>query len=91
MLTSNEMNRIQTLLAKASDSDMTMIATLFNQARATKSKVAASSFSVGDRVKWNGKYGANSGVVEKVNRKNIIVKTPQGMKWNVAAVLLNKA
>ena len=91
MLTKTELKRIATLMAKASGDDMRTIAAMYNDASTAKTRNAARSFSVGDKVKWSGKRGVMSGVVTKVNRKNIVVRTDFDGTWNVTATLLNKA
>lgn len=47
-------------------------------------------FRIGDKVEWDGKRGAQTGTIEKINRKNIVVKTDQCM-WNVTPSILRKA
>jgi putative ribosome biogenesis GTPase RsgA len=91
MLTKTEMNRLATLMSKASSEDMRTIARMYNDASAAKTRSAARSFSVGDKVKWSGKNGTQSGIVKKVNRKNIVVVTEFNGTWNVTASLLKKA
>lgn len=90
MLTKSELNRIATLMAKADSSDMNLIASMFNDATKMKSRMAAAAFAVGDKVTWNGKAGTKVGTIEKVNRKNIVVKVNSFEKWNVTASLLKK-
>jgi transcription antitermination factor NusA-like protein len=91
-LTTTEMTRISALMAKASSEDLNTIADMFNHARRAKIAAIASSFTVGDKVTWNGKYGNKiTGTIEKVNRKNIIVKVSPTEVYNVTATLLKKA
>jgi putative ribosome biogenesis GTPase RsgA len=89
-LTKTEMNRIATLMAKADSEDMNMIASMFNNTQRTKQQAVAKTFAVGDAVKWSGRNGNMTGIVVKVNPKNIKVKTSMGL-WNVTATLLKKA
>lgn len=49
---------------------------------------AKSSFMVGEKVQWDGKYGHNTGTIEKINRKTIFVISDQGLKWKVSPSLL---
>ena len=92
-LTTTEMTRISALMAKASSEDLNMqLLTCLTIARRVKIAATASSFTVGDKVTWNGKHGnKRTGTIEKVNRKNIIVKVSPTEVYNVTATLLKKA
>jgi len=90
-LTSNELKTIADLFAKASASDMNLIADQFNYQTKMNSRKAAAKFSVGDKVKWTGKNGKMSGIIKKVNPKNIVVITEFDGTWNVTASLLKAA
>jgi hypothetical protein len=63
---------------------------MYNYQSKMNSRKAAASFKVGDEVTWDGKRGNMVGIVEKVNPKNIVVKTITQGKWNVTASLLRK-
>lgn len=45
--------------------------------------------AVGDTVSYNGRNGHTKGRVTKINRKYVIVDTPQG-KWRVPATMLTR-
>jgi uncharacterized protein YkvS len=45
--------------------------------------------AVGDTVSYNGRNGHTKGRVVKINRKYVIVDTPEG-KWRVPATMLTK-
>ena len=45
--------------------------------------------AVGDTVSYTGRNGYTKGRVEKINRKYVIVDTPNG-KWRVPATMLTK-
>lgn len=91
MLNTSEMNEIKMLFLKASNEDMSEIAQLFNAVRRVKASQAADRFKVGQKVEWIGKRGPMSGIIEKVNRKNILIDAGSNGKWNVTATLLKAA
>lgn len=45
--------------------------------------------AVGDTVSYNGRNGYTKGRVFKINRKYVVVDTPQG-KWRVPATMLTR-
>lgn len=91
MLNKSQMSKIQALFVEASDEQMQEIAQMFNDARNLKAHSAARSYSIGQKVKWNGRRGSMSGTVIKVLKKNIRVKTESDGVWNVTASLLEAA
>ena len=91
MLNKYQMSNIQALFVEASDEQMQEIAQMFNDARNLKAHSAARSYSIGQKVKWNGRRGSMSGTVIKVLKKNIRVKTESDGVWNVTASLLEAA
>ena len=91
MLNTSEMNEIKMLFLKASSDDMSEIASLFNAVRRIKASQAADKFKVGQKVEWVGKRGKMSGIIEKINRKNIVVDAGTNGMWNVTATLLKAA
>ena len=91
MLNTSEMVRIRQLFAKADGDDFNEIANMFNEARRSFAHRQARSFVKGQKVEWVGKRGLMSGVITKVNRKNVVVDAgAQGM-WNVTATMLKAA
>lgn len=91
MLNKSQMSKIQALFVEASDEQMQEIARMFNDARNLKAQSAARSYSIGQKVKWNGRRGSMSGTVIKVLKKNVRVKTESDGVWNVTASLLEVA
>ena len=91
MLNKSQMSKIQALFVEASDEQMQEIASMFNDARNLKAHSAARSYSIGQKVKWNGRRGSMSGTIIKVLKKNIRVKTESDGVWNVTASLLEAA
>lgn len=88
MLSKSQMSKIQSLFIEASDEQMQEIAQMFNDTRRIKAAQAARSFKVGQQVTWFGKKGQLSGVVAKINRKNVVVNAGQNGMWNVTASML---
>lgn len=91
MLIKSQMQHIESMFNEASDEQMQEIAQMFNDARNLKARSAARSYSIGQKVKWNGRRGSMSGTVIKVLKKNIRVKTESDGVWNVTASLLEVA
>jgi hypothetical protein len=91
MLTTNEMMKMQTLLAKADNDQMKHIAEMFNATIRLNASAAAQSFIKGQDVYWSGKRGKMSGKVVKIMQKNVRVKTEDNQLWNVSANILKAA
>lgn len=47
------------------------------------------ALAIGDDVSYEGKYGHTKGRVKKINRKYVVVDTPNG-SWRVPATMLTK-
>jgi len=91
MLTNSEMNKLNSLLAKADSSQMKAISSMFNAQFKAKQQVAKNSFAKGQSVFFTDKLGQRiEGVVTKVMIKNIQVSTDKGI-WRVAPTLLQSA
>lgn len=91
MLTKSEMNKLNSLLAKADSSQMSGIGQMFNAQFKAKQQVAKGSFAKGQSVFFTDKLGQRiDGVVTKVMIKNIQVSTDKGI-WRVAPTLLKSA
>jgi len=89
MLTTSELNKLNSLLAKADSSQMKQISQMFNSQFKAKQQMAKNSFTVGQNVYFNDRSGTKiEGVVSKVMIKNIQVTTDQG-NWRVAPTLLH--
>jgi co-chaperonin GroES (HSP10) len=53
---------------------------------------ATTKFKVGDKVVFAARHNQKiEGLIEKINRKNIVVNAQQNGRWTVAATLLNAA
>jgi 4-hydroxyphenylpyruvate dioxygenase-like putative hemolysin len=94
MLTRREIDDIKHLMLKASDDDMNKIADLYNKVLAFQAKKAADKLTVGDKVVWNESDGPRIGIVQKINRKTVIVAEGGrggGPRWRVTANLLKAA
>lgn len=88
MLTTNEIAKLQVLMAKADIDQFSHIADMFNACRRMKANAVKNNFKVGQLVSWHGKRGSQSGVITKINRKNIVVNTGKNGMWNVSPTLL---
>lgn len=90
-LTKNEMLTVVKLLSKMDRSQSSILATTFNEAMSFLDAKMAAAFNIGDEVFFRNSRtgGMIEGVVSKVNRKNLKVKTVDGM-WNVTASLVEK-
>ena len=91
MISQPDMLKIEALLETATDKQMSEIAQMFNEIRNKKTAAKARTFKVGQKVRWHGKRGYMEGVIEKVNKKNIIVDAGPNGSWRVTASLLNVA
>ena len=91
MIIKSQMQHIEKLFNEASYEQMEEIAKMFNNARSAKSRSAAKSFQVGQHVSWmSNRSGPKTGVIKKINKKNILVNTENG-QWQVPASLLKAA
>ena len=89
MLTQNELNKMNSLLAKADSSQMRMINGMFNDQHKAKQQMAKNSFVKGQKVFFMTKnQQRQEGVVTKVMIKNIQVDTAEGGIWRVSPILL---
>lgn len=92
MLTTTEMNKLNSLLAKADQSQMRQIGSMFNAQHKAKQQVAKNSFRTGQNVWFTSKIGERiEGVITKVMIKNIQLKTADGGLWRVTPTLLKSA
>ena len=91
MLTTNEIAKLQVLMAKADIDQFQHIADMFNATRRMKVNSLKNNFKVGQKVTWTGKRGFQEGVITKINRKNIVVNAGPGGMWNVSPALLTVA
>jgi hypothetical protein len=77
-------------IATADRTEMKLIQDAFKSRWASLTLEEAGSFSVGQKVSFNGSSGVIEAVVEKINRKSISVKctTHDWMKYRVSPSLL---
>ena len=90
-LTTKQISQIQVLFAQANMDDFEKIAEMFNTTRRMLERQVGSSFSVGQQVTWIGKRGPLSGIITKINRRNIVVNAGDNGMWKVSPGLLNAA
>jgi len=88
MLTTNEMAKLQVLMAKADLTQFDQMAEMFNTTRRMKNNAIKHTFSVGQNVKWTGRRGAMNGTIQRINKKNIVVNAGSAGMWNVSPSLL---
>jgi len=85
------MSQIQVLFAQADISDFQQIANMFNTTRRMAERSIKNEFSIGQKVQWTGRKGFQTGMITKINRKNIVVNAGSAGMWNVAPSLLTAA
>jgi hypothetical protein len=68
----------------------TIICDKFKQTAKINAMQAATTFNVGDKVRWTGKHGTREGVITKIKSKNIDVDAGIHGRWIVTATLLSK-
>jgi sRNA-binding protein len=92
MLTKSEMIKLQSLLIKSSNEQMSEIGNMFNDTLNLKRTQAVRSFTVGQKVKWSsGKRGDMSGTIVKILKKNVHVQVANGDLYSVTANVLKSA
>jgi hypothetical protein len=97
MVTNKETKMIDFKVLKAMSSDELRvlnkaIASIVNDRMRAECVAAAQKVTVGQRVKFSGKYGSTlAGVVTKVKVKMVEVDCGIQGKWNVAGTLLRNA
>ena len=90
-LTKNKMLTIVKLLSKMDRAQSSILATTFNEALSFLDAKMAAAFNIGDEVFFRSRTGGMiEGIVTKVNRKNLKVRTSAGQNWNVTASLVEK-
>jgi len=95
-LTQKEFATIQALFNKMdTPGDFTAVRIMFNERNKTRDNDAQTKakdmFSVGDKVKFtSSKKGVITGVISKINIKNIRVAVSKNQTWNVSPSLLEK-
>lgn len=79
------------LSSNLSTDDLRVLNEAIKEAWDANARRAKFKFRVGDKVKWVGRAGAQTGVVTKIAIKNIQVKADNGVNWNVSATMLQAA
>lgn len=91
-MTPETLRDVQKAIATATREDLDAIISAVNTRSKQISLKQKSQFRVNQRVKCKGKRSDFFGVIEKINRKNIIVKDEKtGTRWNVSPVYLTPA
>jgi len=89
-LTKAEVVRLNSLILKADADQLSDAVEVFKMAREKNSLKAKASFRLGMAVEWVGKRGRMNGVIEKINRKNIVVDAGYNGRWNIPASMLKE-
>lgn len=95
MMTKTEMNRVATLIAKATDTDQLneiigMVKTQQQINKASRVRAAKSVLTVGTRVKVNARQGVMFGSINEIRRTKATV-TIDGVQYNCPLSLLEVA
>jgi pseudouridine-5'-phosphate glycosidase len=79
-------------IMKMNREELNEVTRMIKARRAQLATIATTQFKVGDKVVFATEHNKKiEGLIEKINRKNIIVNAQQNGRWNVAATLLNAA
>ncbi len=89
-LTKAEVVRLNSLILKADANQLSEAVEVFKMARSKNSMEAKASLQVGMAVEWNGKHGRMNGVIQKINRKNVVVDAGYNGLWNIPASMLKE-
>lgn len=91
-MTPETIRTIQTAIATATREELNVIISAVNTRTKQISLKQKSQFRVNQRVKCKGKRSDFFGAIQKINRKNIIVKDEKtGQLWNVSPTFLSPA
>lgn len=85
------MNQVQTTIAaihNMNSDELNQVVEAIKMQRTFLARSTARALSIGDRVEFQGRRGRVQGVVEKVNRKTVLVRASDGVRWKVTASLL---
>ena len=89
------MNNVQSTIAaihSMNKDELDQVVEAIKLQRTFLARSTARSLSVGDQVKFTGRQGeVIRGVVDKVNRKTVIVRSAGNQMWRVTASLLEAA
>lgn len=91
MLNVNDMETINSLVAKMGLDDIKMVNERMSLQRTFLGKDIMRALSIGDKVSFTGRRGITvEGTVMKVKIKNVSVDTGVNGRWNVPASMLTK-
>ncbi len=90
--TAEEMQKLIDIVSRLSDDQIRTLNTCIKARREVATMEAINTFRVGDKVRWTGKAGSATGIVEKVKQKYVLVLQdgPRNLHWNVPATMLTK-
>jgi nitrate reductase alpha subunit len=90
-LSTQDINTLNEIFSKMDRNDFNIAANIYKHWQGMLQHNAAIAFRIGDKVKWNSKYGRiEQGTITKVNSKTIKVTTTSNQMWNVSPSLLSK-
>ena len=69
-LTNTEISKLNELIFKANDEQLSAAVEIFKMARSTNAATAKLNLRVGMHVEWTGKRGRKNGVITKIMKKN---------------------
>jgi len=90
MLNVNDMETINSLVAKMGLEDIKMVNERMSLQRTFLGKDIMRGLTIGDKVSFNGRRGLTEGTVLKIKIKNVTVDTGSTGRWNVPASMLTK-
>jgi uncharacterized protein YkvS len=86
------MNNVQTAITairNMNNDEINQVVEAIKLQRTFNARATARSLTVGDAVSFTGRGGRTvMGMVEKINRKTVIVNSPTQGKWKVTASML---
>ena len=90
MLNVNDMETINSLVAKMGLEDIKMVNERMSLQRTFLGKDIMRGLTIGDKVSFNGRRGLSEGTILKIKIKNVTVDTGSTGRWNVPASMLTK-
>ena len=90
MLNVNDMETINSLVAKMGLEDIKLVNERMSLQRTFLGKDIMRGLTIGDKVSFNGRRGLTEGTVLKIKIKNVTVDTGSTGRWNVPASMLTK-
>lgn len=89
-LTNTEISKLNELIFKANDEQLSAAVEIFKMARSKNAATAKLNLRVGMHVEWTGKRGRKNGMITKIMKKNIQVETAMGERWRVPANMVKE-